>query len=90
MDKTKITFSFGKNWNDFARSCLNEGRIQEAMKALAEFMGMKRLDGLSFLDVGSGSGLFSLAAYRLGASEIISFDFDPFSVKCCEYLKRRR
>jgi 2-polyprenyl-6-hydroxyphenyl methylase/3-demethylubiquinone-9 3-methyltransferase len=85
----KITFSFGKNWQDFIRTSLTEERVSEAMKSLSEFLGMQRLDGLRFLDIGCGSGLFSLSAYRLGASEVVSFDFDPFSVKCCEYLRER-
>jgi 2-polyprenyl-6-hydroxyphenyl methylase/3-demethylubiquinone-9 3-methyltransferase len=39
------------------------------------------------LDVGSGSGLFSLAASRLGA-KVLSFDSDPESVACTLQLKR--
>jgi len=89
MGKDKITFSFGENWHDFVHSHLNEERIREAVSSLSEFFGMQRLDGLSFIDIGCGSGLFSLAAYRLGASKIVSFDLDPFSVKCCEYLKEK-
>jgi 2-polyprenyl-6-hydroxyphenyl methylase/3-demethylubiquinone-9 3-methyltransferase len=46
------------------------------------------LEGLSFLDAGSGSGLFSLAARRLGA-KVTSFDFDPQSVECTGELRRR-
>jgi 2-polyprenyl-6-hydroxyphenyl methylase/3-demethylubiquinone-9 3-methyltransferase len=38
--------------------------------------------------VGSGSGLLSLAARRLGAS-VFSFDYDPLSVGCTAELKRR-
>lgn len=49
---------------------------------------MKRLDGLSFLDIGSGSGLFSLAARRLGAT-VHSFDYDPNSVKSTAALRDR-
>jgi 2-polyprenyl-6-hydroxyphenyl methylase/3-demethylubiquinone-9 3-methyltransferase len=45
--------------------------------------------GRTFLDVGSGSGLSSLAASRLGASRIHSFDFDPDSVACTEAVRRR-
>ena len=41
-----------------------------------------------FLDIGSGSGLFSLAARRLGA-KVHSFDYDPHSVACTLELKRR-
>jgi 2-polyprenyl-6-hydroxyphenyl methylase/3-demethylubiquinone-9 3-methyltransferase len=47
------------------------------------------LSGNSFLDIGSGSGLFSLAAARLGASRVHSFDFDPASVACTQELKRQ-
>ena len=46
------------------------------------------LKGKSFLDIGSGSGLFSLSARRLGA-KVYSFDYDPLSVACTMELKRR-
>lgn len=39
------------------------------------------LHGKTFLDVGSGSGSFSLAASDLGA-KVVSFDFDTASVNC--------
>lgn len=51
-------------------------------------LGVNSLVGKSFLDVGSGSGLFSLAARRLGAN-VFSFDFDPKSVGCTQELRRR-
>ncbi|MFX0136298.1 MAG: class I SAM-dependent methyltransferase, partial [Candidatus Hodarchaeota archaeon] len=41
------------------------------------------------LDVGCGSGLFSYCMYILGAKEIISFDFDPFSVECTKFLRSK-
>ena len=47
------------------------------------------LEGRSFLDIGTGSGLFSLAAMRLGASRVHSFDFDGESVACARELKTR-
>jgi len=46
------------------------------------------LEVKTFLDIGSGSGLFSLAARRLGA-RVHSFDFDNDSVACTAELKRR-
>jgi 2-polyprenyl-3-methyl-5-hydroxy-6-metoxy-1,4-benzoquinol methylase len=49
---------------------------------------VERLDGKSFLDIGSGSGLFSLAARRLGA-RVHSFDYDQQSVACTAELRRR-
>jgi SAM-dependent methyltransferase len=47
------------------------------------------LGGRSFLDIGSGSGLFSLAAARLDAGRLHSFDYDGDSVACTAALKER-
>ncbi len=80
-------FEFGKNWKAFL-STLNDERIQEAEKSLLEMLECKNLVGKKFLDAGSGSGLFSLAARRLGA-KVFSFDFDPQSVACTCELKKR-
>lgn len=51
-------------------------------------LGLETLTGQTFLDIGCGSGLFSLAARQLGA-RVHSFDFDPQSVACAEELRRR-
>lgn len=55
---------------------------------MQEMLGIESLAGKSFLDIGCGSGLFSLAARRLGA-RVHSFDFDPQSVACADELQRR-
>lgn len=80
-------FRFGENWSRFLM-VLNESRIDQATESLCEMLGVSTLEGKTFLDVGSGSGLFSLAARRLGAT-VHSFDYDPMSVACTEELKRR-
>src|SRR5260370_7130625 len=77
-------FSFGRNWASFLKR-LNQARIAEAEKNLLEFLGEKSLAGRAFLDVGSGSGLSSLAARPLGAT-VTSFDYDGQSVACTEEL----
>jgi 2-polyprenyl-6-hydroxyphenyl methylase/3-demethylubiquinone-9 3-methyltransferase len=81
-------FGFGENWSRFARG-LPPARIAAARASLAEMLGRESLAGLSFLDVGSGSGLFSLAASQLGASPIHSLDFDPLSVETTRSLRDR-
>jgi 2-polyprenyl-3-methyl-5-hydroxy-6-metoxy-1,4-benzoquinol methylase len=81
-------FCFGKNWKRFLQT-LNEERIHEAERSLGEMLKVKTLAGKSFLDVGSGSGLFSLAAMRLGADRVHSFDYDPQSVDCTKDLRQR-
>lgn len=80
-------FGFGVNWSRFLAH-LNDDRIDAAIKSMQALLGRDRLDGLTFLDVGSGSGLFSLAAMKLGAN-VTSFDFDPQSVACAQELARR-
>jgi SAM-dependent methyltransferase len=80
-------FSFGANWTNFLK-LLNDARIQESEIAIKTMLLVDRLDGKSFLDIGSGSGLSSLSARRLGA-KIVSFDFDSQSVACTTELKRR-
>jgi SAM-dependent methyltransferase len=81
-------FEFGANWRSFLE-LLDDERIEEAERSLREMLGVDSLAGQSFLDVGSGSGLFSLAARRLGAGRVRSFDYDPQSVACGSELRRR-
>jgi len=80
-------FEFGKNWNRFL-STLDDAKIDSAMNSLRTMLETDDLKGKRFLDIGSGSGLFSLAARRLGAS-VQSFDYDPNSVACTAELRRR-
>jgi 2-polyprenyl-6-hydroxyphenyl methylase/3-demethylubiquinone-9 3-methyltransferase len=84
---TDDRFAFGQNWARFL-TVLNEDRIKAAEGSLREMLRCDDLRGRSFLDIGSGSGLFSLAARRLGA-RVRSFDYDPHSVACTSELKRR-
>jgi len=83
----KEAFEFGANWTRFSL-LINDERIQEAERSLKEFMGVTSLSGKSFLDAGCGSGIFSLAAQRLGASRVVSFDYDSQCVACVEHLKK--
>jgi 2-polyprenyl-3-methyl-5-hydroxy-6-metoxy-1,4-benzoquinol methylase len=83
----KDRFKFGDNWINFL-SDISEKNILEAQQSLCEMLEISSMEGKSFLDIGSGSGLFSLAAYNLGA-KVYSFDFDPQSVSCTRELKRR-
>lgn len=80
-------FEFGKNWAWFLET-LDDQKIDEAVKSLCDMLETDSLAGKSFLDIGSGSGLFSLAARKLGA-RVHSFDYDPSSVGCTQELKRR-
>jgi 2-polyprenyl-3-methyl-5-hydroxy-6-metoxy-1,4-benzoquinol methylase len=80
-------FEFGRNWRRFL-GVLDATRIGRSEEALASMLGATSLAGHTFLDIGCGSGLSSLAARRLGA-RVCSFDFDRESVACAEELRRR-
>ena len=79
-------FEFGQNWSQFL-PIIDDERIQQAETSLREMLEVDSLSGKTFLDIGSGSGLFSLAARRLGA-RVHSFDFDPKSVYCTTELRK--
>jgi len=83
----KERFEFGANWSRFL-SILSDERIDEAKASLRKMLGQETLEGKTFLDIGSGSGLFSLAARMLGA-KVHSFDYDSQSVACTQELRRR-
>jgi 2-polyprenyl-3-methyl-5-hydroxy-6-metoxy-1,4-benzoquinol methylase len=80
-------FKFGENWSRFL-ALVDDERIASAEASLRTMLGVDSLAGRRFLDAGAGSGLFSLAAARLGAN-VVSFDFDPMSVACAMELRRR-
>lgn len=82
-----VPFEFGKNWSRFLAT-LNEDRIAAAVRSMQTLLHQESLQQRRFLDAGSGSGLFSLAAHRLGA-EVTSFDVDQNSVACTQSLQHR-
>ena len=59
-----------------------------ACKTRWDCPGSSDLLGKTFLDIGSGSGLFSLAARKMGA-KVYSFDYDPISVACTVELRSK-
>jgi 2-polyprenyl-6-hydroxyphenyl methylase/3-demethylubiquinone-9 3-methyltransferase len=82
-----LRFPFGANWRRFLET-VDDRIVDEAVQSLCVGLGAENLSQKSFLDLGSGSGLFSLAAWQLGA-RVVSVDIDPDSVACTAELKRR-
>lgn len=88
MTDVASRFGFGRNWHDFAEH-VDDARVETAEQSLEAMLGADKLRNRTFLDVGCGSGLFSLAAARLGASRVHSFDYDENSVSTAESLRAR-
>ena len=86
MSKEEMRYEFGANWSDYIRNYFSEERLEISKQHLLNFLKLNDLKGLSFLDIGCGSGMHSLGAIRSGADRVVSLDYDPDSVKTTEYL----
>lgn len=83
--KAAHRFAFGDNWEKFSNN-LSKGQIDEAVENLKRIVQEPSLDHKSFLDIGCGSGLHTLAAIQLGAETVSAFDIDPQSVETTKRL----
>jgi len=86
--KESETFAFGKNWERLLARYSDE-KLEVAKKSIQDFLGIENLNNKLFIDVGSGSGIFSLAAYDLGA-RVLSFDVDEDAVQCTRKIREKR
>ena len=81
-------FRFGENWKSFLSTVTPE-ILREAERGLARLFPDDELRGSRFLDIGCGSGLSMVAAYRLGAATVDGIDIDPDSVEASRALLGR-
>lgn len=87
--RVDLRFAFGANWQDFVATSVSEETVGAAVRSLQRLLDCETLEGRTFLDIGCGSGLFSLAACALGAESVVSFDYDPLSVAAATTLRDR-
>jgi len=76
-------FTYGRNWLAYSRH-LDARRVEDATASVAGLLAADSLAGRSLVDVGAGSGLFSIAALRLGASRVVALDRDR---QCLEAIR---
>ncbi len=76
-------FEFGKNWSSFSQT-VSEEKIRHSETKLKSLVG--DLCGKTFLDIGCGSGLHTLAALRLGARSVLAIDVDQYSTNTAATL----
>lgn len=82
-------FAFGKNWLAYVREFLAEENVRVAEASLLRYLPREAYDGTVFIDVGCGSGVFSLGALRLGCGRVISLDLDPRSIEATRMVRAR-
>lgn len=70
-------FHFGQNWKDYALNSLNAEKLNQASQALQHLLQMSDLSGLTFVDIGCGSGLHAISAAILQANPVYAVDIDP-------------
>lgn len=88
MKEETVSFSFGENWLKFIKSLHGEQYV-EAKQSLCELLEIQSLEGKTFLDIGCGSGIFSMAAIELGAKKVFSIDVDAKSINACKEMKKK-
>lgn len=82
-------FRFGRNWKNYVSKIVDDKVVEEAKYSLLKYLSKEDYKGSTFLDVGYGSGLFSLSAYLLECKEVVSFDIDRESLEALEILVNR-
>lgn len=84
-----VRYGFGENWRRYSAEA-GEMELEAATLGLRSLLpGQFNPVGRSFLDIGSGSGLHSVAAHRIGFSPITAVDYDPNSVTTTNALATR-
>lgn len=89
MTEPATRFAFGRNWERFVRKHFSEERVALSRAHLLSFLGLPDLRGRTFLDIGCGSGIHSLAAVRAGAEAVVGFDYDTVAVETSRRIRER-
>jgi 2-polyprenyl-6-hydroxyphenyl methylase/3-demethylubiquinone-9 3-methyltransferase len=78
---TSLSFDFGRNWEAFSNAKVDAERLYNARRSLQQLIGIENIESHTLVDVGCGSGLFSIGAAQLGATRVVGFDVNPTAVK---------
>lgn len=79
-------FNFGKNWEEYSLKKLDHNKLQQAEDSILDLLDEEeiKIKTKSFLDIGCGTGVFSIVAMKLGANRVVGIDINP---KCIEVAR---
>jgi len=77
-------FDFGKNWKHYSENALDQKKFTDAAESLKTLFGEENFEGRRFLDIGCGSGIFSIAAKKMGARSVVGVDISQNSVEASQ------
>ena len=81
-------FNFGKNWLNYSKT-VRDKDLEIMKESLIDLIGLENIENKTFLDIGCGSGLFAIAAKKLGAKKVLGIDILSDSIKSSEENKKR-
>ncbi len=79
---------FGDNWLDYVKG-IDEKAVAETRNSLLRYLPEEEWKGKHFIDIGCGSGMFSLGALSLGVASVTSIDIDEKSIEATKLTKTR-
>jgi 2-polyprenyl-3-methyl-5-hydroxy-6-metoxy-1,4-benzoquinol methylase len=82
-------FDFGLNWQAFSDKHVDVERLVYAKNSIKTLLLCDNLRNTTVLDVGCGSGLFSIAASQLGATTVMGIDINPRCIAVAEQNRGR-
>ena len=89
MSSDEQRFEFGKNWLNYIHRNFSEEKAGISRKHMLGVLDRGDLKGITFLDIGCGSGLHSCAALQAGVKTLHSFDYDTNSVAATRYVREK-
>lgn len=81
-------FNFGKNWHNYSQASLDSKAVADAQDSLRDLIGRENFNDKTLLDLGCGSGLFSIAAAEMGA-QVTAIDYNPLCVEITKQNAQR-
>lgn len=78
---TTVQFDFGENWKNYSSRALNHNKIIEARESLLRLLSIKEIENKNIVDIGCGSGIFSIAFALLGTKRILGIDINKKSIE---------